>query len=110
MSENLGSKITGDWEPFVAITRTFAFDDTMSASDRSVYLALCSYMNSGTRSGYPSRKTLRSNAKVSEATLSRSIKKLEELGYIKVIANYKKDANGNYTGERGPNDYHIFNI
>ena len=76
MSENRGSKITGDWEPFVAIPRTFAFDDTMSASDRSVYLALCSYMNSGTRSGYPSRKTLRGNAKVSEATLSRSIKKL----------------------------------
>ena len=110
MSENRGSKITGDWEPFVAIPRTFTFDNTMSASDRSVYLALCSYMNSGTRSGYPSRKTLRSNAKVSEATLSRSIKKLEDLGYIKVIANYKKDANVNYTGERGPNDYHIFNI
>lgn len=110
MAEESGSKITSGWAPYAAISKTVAFDNSLTSSDRSVYMALCSYMNSHTRSGYPSRKTLRGNAKVSEATLTRSIKKMEELGYIEVIPNYKKDANGKYTGERGPNDYHIVNI
>lgn len=110
MAKERGSKITGGWLPFAAVSKTVAFDDSLSASERSVYMALCSYMNSESRSGYPSRKTLRGNAKVSEATLTRAIKKLEQLGYIEVIPNYKKDANGKYTGERGPNDYHIVNI
>lgn len=47
-------------------------------------LALYSYMNSETRKGYPSRKALRRRAKVSETTLSRSVKKLSDAGYVGV--------------------------
>ena len=94
----------------MAVSKTVAFDDTLSAADRSVYLALCSYMNSDTRTGYPSRKTLRNRARVSETTLSKSIQKLEDAGYIEVIRKFKTDANGKATKERAPNDYHIVNI
>lgn len=105
-----GGVITSGWAPWVSVSRAAAFDDSLSASDRSVLLALYSYMNSETRKGYPSRKALRQRAKVSEATLTRAIKKLSECGYVTVEEVYLKDANGNYTGERGANNYHMVNV
>lgn len=105
-----GGKITSGWAPWVSVSKKAATDDSLSSSDRSVMLALYTYMNSDTRTGYPSRKALRERAKVSEATLSRSIKKLVDAGYVEVEEVYIKDANGNYTGERGANNYHMINV
>lgn len=110
MPRDSGGKVTGGWAPWVSVSKTVAMDESLTAADRSVYLALCSYMNSETRTGYPSRKTLRNRARVSETTLSKSIQTLEDAGYIQVIRKFKTDANGIQTKERAPNDYHIVNI
>lgn len=105
-----GSRISSERAPFVIVSKKLAADGEVKSSSKVVYMTLCSYMNTETNKCFPSRKAIRERARVSESTLSRALKELEELGYIEIQEVYKKDANGIYTGERGANNYIIKNI
>lgn len=102
--------ITSSRAPFVLVSKKLASDSAIPASAKSVYLTLCRFSNNSTRNASPGRKLICKEACVSDSTLSRSLKILEESGYIKVTPKYKKDASGAFTGERLSNDYHIEDV
>lgn len=96
--------------PFVMVSHKLARDRKLTATDKSIALVLCSYRNNETYEAIVKRRTLVEVAGVSDRTLTRSIKRLEEAGYIEVIEQYKKDKSGNFTGERACNIYRIKNV
>ena len=109
MSAKTG-EITNGRAPFVMVSKKLAEDPDISASAKSVYMALCRFSDNMTRVANPGRRTIRQVACVSDSTLSRSLEALEEAGYIRITPNYRKDFHGNYTGERLSNSYHIENV
>ena len=74
--------------PFVMVSRAVIEDETIKASDKSVYSVLCMYADNNTADCWPSRDTLLKKAGISDRTLRNSLKTLEERGYIEVIKRY----------------------
>ena len=72
---------------FVMITRDVVFneDNGLTSTDIAVFCALSIYFSNGTNCGWPSHKTIANKARVSDRTVRRSIKKLEDAGYIRVV-------------------------
>ena len=58
----------------------------------TVYLALCGFADNETKESYPSIKRIAEIALCSERSVSRALKKLEEVGYIEV--RKRKDSRG----------------
>lgn len=72
---------------FVMITRDVVFneDNGLTSTDIAVFCALSIYFSNGSNYGWPSHKTIANKARVSDRTVRRSIKKLEDAGYIRVV-------------------------
>lgn len=107
---NKNGEITNSRAPFVLISKKLAEDTSIPATAKSVYMALCRFSDNNTRVANPGRRTIRQVSCVSDSTLTRSLKILEDSGYIAITPNYKKDFNGEFTGERMSNSYHIYNV
>ncbi|MFI3210209.1 MAG: helix-turn-helix domain-containing protein [Peptostreptococcaceae bacterium] len=59
-------------------------------SVKSIYLALAEYKNQNTKIAFPSYNTISKKIGCSKSTISKGIKKLEEMGLI-IVARSKKD-------------------
>lgn len=66
-------------------------DSTLKAADKSVYMALSYYADNDTSECYPKRETLMRMAGVSDKTLSKAIRRLEDCGYIAVNGARRKN-------------------
>ena len=88
MSENNRSILDRRSVPFVMVTRAILEDVSLKASDKSVYSVLCMYADNRTSDCFPSRETLMSKAGVSDNTLRKCIRNLQERGYIDVEERY----------------------
>src|SRR5690625_4706518 len=75
----------------VWITRAIMDDESLRASDKSVYAALCMYADNRTAECWPSRETLMIKAGVSDKTLRRSLKNLQDKKYINIVGRFSKD-------------------
>jgi len=61
------------------------FDDKrLGLSDKAVYVALARFVNNETQECYPSIKTLKATANLTNSTLYKSLYKLRDLGYIEI--------------------------
>lgn len=85
---------------FAMISQAILEDERITAVDQSVFLAIASFAGCD-RSSFPSYITIAKRAKVSKPTVSKSLKKLEEYGYIQVIRKTNK------RGEKENNCYII---
>ena len=74
-------------DQFVMVTRDAVVneDNGLSSTDIAVFCALSIYFKNGVNAGWPSHKTIAKKARVSDRTVRRSIKVLEEAGYIRVV-------------------------
>lgn len=99
-------------QPFVMLSKKLAADERLSASDKSVAVALASYVdNTKTdRDAWPSRKSIAARARVSNNTLTKSFKTLVEYGYLEIVERYKSDEKGCPTKERDTNIYILKNV
>src|SRR5699024_8818788 len=88
VSENNRSILDRRSVPFVMVTRAILEDVSLKASDKSVYSVLCMYADNRTSDCFPSRETLMSKAGVSDNTLRKCIRNLQERGYIDVEERY----------------------
>lgn len=87
--------------PFTQVTAHAIADHTngLSSTDIAVFCAICFHLGNRTRKGFPSHKTIAQMSRVSPRTVKRSIKKLEEAGYIRVEERFK-------AGRQWSNVYH----
>lgn len=85
--------------PFVWLTKAVMMDESLKASDKSVYATLCMYADNNSSECWPSRSTIMKKAGISDHSLRKSIRKLEEYGYIEVSKRYnsKGQASNRYT-------------
>ena len=91
MNENKRTVIDRRSVPFVMVTRKVIEDETLKASDKSLYAALCMYADNDTSECFPARETLWKKAGISDKTFRNSLEKLEERGYIKVVPRHSED-------------------
>lgn len=68
----------------IQLPNDMTLDKQLTPKDLLVYAILKSYMNSKTKSCYPSIDTIVKDSKISKPTVLKSIHKLEELKYIKI--------------------------
>ncbi|RPF54794.1 helix-turn-helix domain-containing protein [Abyssicoccus albus] len=80
-------------ELFLIVPKRLAMDDSLTSQDKSVYLAVLNHCNFKTKEGFPSRKTLEKEAKVSNKTLTKCLRNLTEKGYLEIVS--RKSRNGN---------------
>lgn len=74
--------------PFVWLTKAVMMDESLKASDKSVYAVLCMYADNSTSDCWPSRDTIMKKAGISDHSLRKSIRILKEAGYIEVRKRY----------------------
>lgn len=74
--------------PFIMVTRAVYEDETLKAADKALYSALCMFADNETADCYPSRDTLIRTAGISDYSFRKSIKTLQEKGYIAVKSRY----------------------
>ena len=79
--------------PFVWLTKAVMEDESLKASDKSVYAVLCMYADNSTSECWPSRKTIMKKAGISDHSLRKSLRKLQDAGYILV------EERTNYAGQ-----------
>ncbi|WP_446697846.1 helix-turn-helix domain-containing protein [Acetomicrobium sp. S15 = DSM 107314] len=72
-------------------------DETISVYDMAIYAALCSFASTRGRTCYPSVKALMKRAGCSYRTVHRSLRTLEDKGYIQ----------HQYRGEKGQTSIYI---
>jgi|SRR5690625_993621 len=89
--ENIRAVLDRRNSPFVMVTRAILEDETLKASDKSVYSILCMYADNKTSESFPSRGTLLKKSGVSDKTLRNSLDKLEESGHIEVVRRYAEN-------------------
>lgn len=80
---------------FKMIPDTFLKDARVTVNDRSVYLALLTFKNTKTGKAFPSIATICKHALLSEKTVRKSLKHLEELKYIAVQQQFKQGTREN---------------
>ena len=78
-------------DPFTKLTAHAIeyVDNGLSSTDLAVMAALFSFFHNSKRGGFPSQESVAKRARVSVRTVKRSIKRLEECGYIKVEHRFK---------------------
>ncbi len=81
--------------PFIMVTNEVIDNDEFLGKpvDIAVYVALCMYADNQTKTSYPKVETIAKKARCSERVARRSIKNLEEAGYIEVRPRF--DTKGN---------------
>src|SRR5690625_2425441 len=91
MNENKRTVIDRRSVPVVMGTRTVIDSETVNATDKSLYAALCMYADNDTAECCPARETLWKKAGISDKTFRKSLRNLEEKGYIKVVPRHSND-------------------
>ncbi|WP_346886481.1 helix-turn-helix domain-containing protein [Clostridium sp. UBA4395] len=81
------SKQTKNDMGFTTIYTKVIADQQLSTTDKAVFMALSTFCYNGKDTCFPSYKTLGTMLKLSTRTIARSIKKLKEVGYVKVERN-----------------------
>lgn len=78
-------------DPFTKLTAHAIeyVDNGLSSTDLAVMAGLFSFFHNSKRGGFPSQESIAERARVSVRTVKRSIKRLEECGYIKVEHRFK---------------------
>ncbi len=79
------------------ISREILTNENLSGTDVKVYLGLCSYANAETDETFVKQLRLAEELHVSEKTLIQSLKKLEELDFIRSEMRYKSTGKGRTT-------------
>lgn len=79
--------------PFVWLTKAVMEDESLKASDKSVYAVLCMYADNNSSECWPSRETIMKKAGISDHSLRKSLRKLQDAGYIHV------EKRNNYAGQ-----------
>lgn len=76
--------------PFIMVTKQVIDNDEVLEKpvDLAVYIVLCMYADNQTKSSHPRVETIAKKARCSERVARRSIKNLEEAGYIEVKPRY----------------------
>lgn len=77
--------------PFIMVTREVIEDETLRASEKSVYATLCMYADNKTSDCWPSRETLLKKSGISDKTLRNSLRILQDKGYVKVVYRHAED-------------------
>lgn len=85
---------------FTLVNNKIIKDESLKASDKSVYLVLSHFADNITGECFPSRNTLLKLSGMSDRTLRNAIKNLENAGYISVKSRY-------VSGGRATNSYKI---
>lgn len=80
------------WAP---VPRSLRDDPLITTADIAVFCALSWRMNWNSRRCWPSLATIAADAKMSKASVARSLNRLEDLGYVS--RNRRKSAGGDYT-------------
>ena len=62
-------------------------DQRLSTTDKAVFMALSTFAFNGKDTCFPSQKTIANMLNICTRTVQRSIKKLKEVGYVKVERN-----------------------
>lgn len=88
MADAKRSVIDKRMNPFVIVTRKVIEDETLKASDKSVYAVLCMYADNRTKECYPSRETLLKKSGISDKPLRNSLRVLSDKGYIEIKERY----------------------
>lgn len=80
--------------PFIMVTKEVIDNEAKLEKpvDLAVYVVLCMYADNHTKASHPKVETIAKKARCSERVARRSIKNLEESGYIEVKPRY--DARG----------------
>lgn len=95
-------------EKFTIVKNTLLEDTNLTVYDKLVYVILNKFANNKTRQCYPSMNTISKYVGASRPTISKSIKRLEELNYIKVDKTVKGTKTFNlYTILDGLNEVNI---
>lgn len=72
---------------FTTVYTKVIADPTLTTTDKAVFMALSTFCYNGKDTCFPSYKTLGAMLGLSTRTIGRSIKKLKEVGYVKVQRN-----------------------
>ena len=91
-----------DWH-FTVVENAILFSTKLTAYEKVTYAILCAYANSKTRECYPSIRTIAESSGISDNTVRKAIKGLEEKGLITI--EYRKIGDMNNS-----NLYTIVNI
>jgi len=81
------SKQTKNDMGFTAIYSKVIADQRLSTTDKAVFMALSTFAFNGKDTCFPSQKTVANMLNICTRTVQRSIKKLKEVGYVKVERN-----------------------
>ncbi len=81
------SKQTKNDMGFTTVYTKVVADQRLSTTDKAVFMALSTFCYNGKDTCFPSYKTLGAMLGISTRTIGRSIKKLKEVGYVKVERN-----------------------
>lgn len=68
---------------FVMLPTSLVKDQSLKPSDKLIYATLCLFTNNHSKSSYPSVDTIAESAACNRISVYRSLKVLEENGYIK---------------------------
>jgi response regulator of citrate/malate metabolism len=92
--------------PFIMVTKEVIENDEVLSKpvDLAVYVVLCMYADNRTKEAYPSVATIAKKSRSSERVVRRSIKSLEEAGYIEIKRQFgeqgRQTSNQYILGER----------
>ena len=70
-------------QSFITIPDKLISDKDLTNRDKTVYMTLKTYMNNGTKKCFPSRKTIAESEGTGLRTITSSVSRLENNGYIK---------------------------
>jgi predicted transcriptional regulator len=98
--ENENTVVDFREHPFIMVTKEVIDNDSllMKPVDLAVYVVLCMYADNRTKASNPKVETIAKKARCSERVARRSIRNLEEAGYIKVKPRY--DARGHQSSNQ----------
>jgi len=91
--ENVEVKPTG-WH-FTRVPNAPLFNPDLSSVQKAVFVALCSFMDSGGEGGYPSYRKIAERASCSKRAAIAAIEKLVEHGYV--LKEYRYNEEGDQT-------------
>ena len=74
-----------DWQPFIPIPKACIDDQRLGNAHLLVLFSLYSFMNSKTRSCFPSMSAISERARLSQNYTRKRIKDLIEFGYIRLM-------------------------
>ncbi|WP_346913839.1 helix-turn-helix domain-containing protein [Clostridium sp.] len=72
---------------FTTVYTKVIADPTLTTTDKAVFMALSTFAFNGKDTCFPSQKTIANMLNICTRTVQRSLKKLKDVGYVKVERN-----------------------